>query len=178
MKELWTAESPTFAGKYVSFNDVSFLPRPVQQPHMPLLIGGTGPRPLRRVAEIGDGWFPMTATIAQLERGVVQIKEEMARRGRDSSRLWVGYTGFAMGSDPETARMRHNVGHTSVQEGAIPEAMPASERSPDDAIAEIARLRAAGVTHLLVGFAWRTASELMAGMQRFARNVMPAFART
>ena len=49
MNELWTSDAPAFSGKYVSFEDVSFFPRPVQQPHIPLFIGGTGPRPFQRV---------------------------------------------------------------------------------------------------------------------------------
>jgi hypothetical protein len=99
----------------------------------------------------------------------------MTRLGRDPSRLWVGYTGFGMGADPETARMRHNVGHDRAPENAATAVDPPAERTPDQAIAEIRRLRAAGVTHLPVGFRWRTATELMAGMERFARDVMRAF---
>jgi probable F420-dependent oxidoreductase len=166
MKELWTSDAPTFHGRYVSFEDVSAFPRPLQQPHIPILVGGSGPRPLRRVAEIGDGWFPMTATIDDLRRGVEEIRSRMLEKGRDPSGLWVGYSGLGMGRDPETERMRQHVGDT-VEKPPI--------RTPDEAIAAIEEYRAAGVTYLSVGFAWQTAAELMREMERFAREVMPAF---
>src|ERR1700759_2139212 len=38
-QELWSAESPKFAGKYVSFDDVVFAPKPVQKP-IPIWVGG------------------------------------------------------------------------------------------------------------------------------------------
>ena len=44
-KELWTNDSPTFAGKYVRFSDVSFEPKPAQKP---IRRSGSAGRPLRR----------------------------------------------------------------------------------------------------------------------------------
>jgi len=40
MIELWTSESPEFDGKYVSFKDVGFAPKPLQKPHLPIWCGG------------------------------------------------------------------------------------------------------------------------------------------
>jgi len=34
--QLWTRENPEFEGKYVSFKDVAFEPKPVQRPHIPI----------------------------------------------------------------------------------------------------------------------------------------------
>ena len=39
-KELWTSDDPHFEGKYVSFDNISFLPKPVQKPHPPIWVGG------------------------------------------------------------------------------------------------------------------------------------------
>ena len=63
LKTLWAEETPSFNGKYVSFPPVYSYPKPVQQPHPPILIGAGSPEsnniyPLRRVAEVGDGWLP------------------------------------------------------------------------------------------------------------------------
>jgi probable F420-dependent oxidoreductase len=167
MKELWTSDSPRFGGKYISFDDVSFYPKPVQKPHIPILIGGTGPRPFQRVAELGDGWFAMTATFDTIRSGLADIRERMERVGRDSTDLWVGYTGFGMGEDRQVQGMRHDAGDNVVGEG------PA--RNAEEAIERIERYRRAGVTFLSIGFPWRTAGELMEQMERFAADVMPAF---
>ena len=58
-KELWTSDSPTFQGKYCQFSDLKFLPKPVQQPHPPIWVGGQSRLAIRRAAELGNGWHPV-----------------------------------------------------------------------------------------------------------------------
>ena len=48
MKLLWTQERPSFEGPTVQFSRIAFEPRCVQQPHVPIWVGGSGPAPLRR----------------------------------------------------------------------------------------------------------------------------------
>jgi probable F420-dependent oxidoreductase len=60
MKILWTEKNPTFQGKYYSFDNCVFEPKPVQKPHPPIWWGGASHKALRRVAETGDGWQPIT----------------------------------------------------------------------------------------------------------------------
>jgi hypothetical protein len=58
MIELWTSDDPVYEGRFVSFSDVAFEPKPVQTP-LPLWFGGkaTSRRALRRVARWGSGWM-------------------------------------------------------------------------------------------------------------------------
>jgi len=56
--ELWTKDKPEFEGKYVSFRDVAFEPKPVQKPHIPVWIGGDADAVLRRAARHAQGWWP------------------------------------------------------------------------------------------------------------------------
>jgi probable F420-dependent oxidoreductase len=58
MQTLWMQEDPQFAGTYYTFNGMKFSPKPVQQPHPPIWIGGSSHAALRRVARLGDGWHP------------------------------------------------------------------------------------------------------------------------
>jgi len=169
MRELWTNDAPSFHGRYVSFEDVSFFPKPLQRPSIPLYIGGSGPRPLRRAAELGDGWFPMAGTLEEVAAGVATIRERMAALGRDPERLWVGYTGLSLGADAEVQAMR---GHVSSGSAAAGPATPLRDR--DESVAAIRRYAAAGVTFLSLGFAWQNARELMRELERFARDVLPA----
>lgn len=53
---LWTEDRPSFEGKYVSFRDIGFAPKPVQKPHVPIWIGGDSNAALRRAARFGAGW--------------------------------------------------------------------------------------------------------------------------
>ena len=50
MKRLWTQEKVTHEGPYYRVRDATVLPRPTQQPHPPVMIGGGGPRMLRIAA--------------------------------------------------------------------------------------------------------------------------------
>ena len=57
-RELWSAEAPKFDGKYVSFDDVVFTPKPVQQP-IPIWVGGESAPALRRTVRYAHGWYPV-----------------------------------------------------------------------------------------------------------------------
>ena len=57
---MWTQQSATFEGKYVSFRDAGFAPKPVQRPHLPMWFAGDAPAAQKRVARFGDGWSPQT----------------------------------------------------------------------------------------------------------------------
>lgn len=54
---LWTQDTPSFEGKYVSFENVGFDPKPVQKPHLPIWIGGDSAAALRRASRFGSGWI-------------------------------------------------------------------------------------------------------------------------
>ncbi len=58
MKELWMHDESEFHGEYVDF-DLSWChPKPFQNPHPPILLGGESDYTLQRVVEYCDGWFP------------------------------------------------------------------------------------------------------------------------
>jgi probable F420-dependent oxidoreductase len=56
--ELWTSDDPFFEGRYISFRDVAFQPKPVQKPHLPLWLGGDADPVLRRCGRHCSGWWP------------------------------------------------------------------------------------------------------------------------
>ena len=61
MKALWTMENASYDGEFVKFRDVIFDPKPVQKPHPPLWIGGESGPAMRRVAAVGDVWYPFAS---------------------------------------------------------------------------------------------------------------------
>ena len=65
-KALWTQDDPSFAGTFYQLRDVGFAPKPVQQPHPPLWIGGHSQAAYRRAVALGDGWHASSQTPAQL----------------------------------------------------------------------------------------------------------------
>jgi len=55
MKEIWTHDVAEFHGEHVDLDPLWQWPKPVQQPHPPVLVAGNGPGTLARVLEYGDG---------------------------------------------------------------------------------------------------------------------------
>ncbi len=61
MKVAWTQDEFTVEGTDFSARGMRILPRPLQQPHPPIWIGGNSKRAVRRAADLGDGWMPFNA---------------------------------------------------------------------------------------------------------------------
>lgn len=77
MIELWTAETPTHDGPYVSFGDIAFEPKPVQRP-LPLWFGGSArsKKALRRVAKWGSGWMSYASAHAEHPGAIDFIRKQ------------------------------------------------------------------------------------------------------
>lgn len=92
MKELWTSDDPQYAGRWTSFREVTFEPRPAQRPHPPLWVGGWGPHAMRRAVTFGNGLYPSNAgpldlMIADKER----VSEMLAAAGREHDPFTFGH---------------------------------------------------------------------------------------
>lgn len=59
LMRLWSGEAFSYQGQYYQLNQVQFLPKPLQQPHIPIWVAGTWPhkKPFCRAAQF-DGAFP------------------------------------------------------------------------------------------------------------------------
>lgn len=79
--ELWTADSPHFAGKYVSFKDVAFEPKPFQKPHPPIWMGGDADPVLKRAARYASGWMPFLTKPEDIPAKIDFIKSQPAYGG-------------------------------------------------------------------------------------------------
>jgi len=95
LRSLWTEELASFSGEFVSFADVYCRPLPVQRP-IPIVIGGHSMRAARRAGELGDGFFPASASWEELPGLVVAVRESAERMGRDPEAIEV-----TMGTRPE-----------------------------------------------------------------------------
>lgn len=80
--ELWTAEKPEFEGRYVSFKDVAFEPRPVQKPHLPLWLGGDADPVLRRCGRYCSGWWPFLTKPEAIPEKIDYIKSQPDYAGK------------------------------------------------------------------------------------------------
>ena len=96
-KELWTSESPRFDGKYASFGNVLFTPKPVQRP-IPIWVGGESGPALRRTARLGDAWYPIGTnpqfpldTLGRYKARIAELRRLVERAGRDPGSVGLIY---------------------------------------------------------------------------------------
>ena len=83
MKEIWTRDEASYAGRYVNFERIWCWPKPVQQPHPPVLVGGNGPHVLDRVVAFGDEWVPNRIAGEDLPARIAELQRKAAAAGRD-----------------------------------------------------------------------------------------------
>jgi probable F420-dependent oxidoreductase len=97
LRTLWSDEVASFAGDFVSFDEVYLRPRPVNR-SVPIVIGGHSKRAARRAGELGDGFYPASAAVDELPGLVALARETAERAGRDPAALEI-----TMGSRPDAA---------------------------------------------------------------------------
>lgn len=165
-KALWTQEAPSFRGRHVAFDDLTFAPKPVQKPHPPLWIGGESPAALKRAVRVGDGWYPASNnpqfrldTPTKLAAAVDDLRQVAEAAGRDPTGIDVA---FIVLWPVDWTAQRLADGTRRMLTG-----------SAADMAADIAALQAAGVRHLCLTLQTPSLSETLERMQRFARDVMP-----
>lgn len=87
LERLFTGEVVSYEGRAVSLQDAQLRPTPVQQPHPPIWIGGSGPRrTLPLVARYADVWHAWGSPNSLLEANA-RVDELAAEAGRDPASI-------------------------------------------------------------------------------------------
>ncbi|MBA3876027.1 MAG: hypothetical protein C0498_03685 [Anaerolinea sp.] len=125
---LWAGDHVTYEGQFYRFRDLTIEPKPVQQPHPPIWIGG-GTQPseriygeevpsiepvLRRIAKYATTWVPhASATAEMVAADWATIQGYMADLGRGPHELSKVYSNFIHvlrpGEKPEAASRAFSV---------------------------------------------------------------------
>jgi probable F420-dependent oxidoreductase len=100
MKQLWTEDEASFDGEHVSFDPSWAWPKPAQQPHPPIILGGAaGPRTAADIAEFCDGWMPIGGR--HTLDGWDEVRTACEAIGRDPGEIELG----VFGASPDPARL-------------------------------------------------------------------------
>ena len=165
-KVLWTQDDPVFDGRFVRFSGISFLPKPIQQPHPPIWIGGESPAALRRVARLGDAWYPIGTnprhplnTVARLRDGIDRLRRQAEEQGRDPDAITLTY--YSNWFD-ETKPASLDAGQRQLLTG-----------SAEEIATDIRALGELGVRHLILNFQRDTPQTTLASMQHFVDEIVP-----
>jgi F420-dependent oxidoreductase-like protein len=177
IKGMFTQEKTSFDGKHYKVIDAVCNPKPLQKPHIPIMIGGRGERDLLKiVAKHADMWNTMFANPAEMKRliGVIERHGDTVGRNtdeiektimlplcykasRDREQLIAGTVASTAHITPEQARDRIMIG------------------GKDECLDLVEQYRKVGVTHFIFSLRWPI---LIADeFQAFAEEVIPSVTR-
>jgi probable F420-dependent oxidoreductase len=88
MRRLWTQKLVTFDGRWHKISDAGINPLPVQRP-IPVWFGGSDDRALRRLARLGDGWFPLVGPDEKCREMIERLRTYAREAGRDPNSIGI-----------------------------------------------------------------------------------------
>jgi probable F420-dependent oxidoreductase len=155
----WASDMPSFQGRYYTFSGATFAPRPRQQPHPPIWVGGSpgsiSSPALRRVAERCDAWHPLGLSFDDLARGIEMIREMAARAGR---------------ADAVHFAPRHLLQLATSTQGS---SRVAFAGAPDEVAADIQQAQGLGCEYLTFDLPEPDVSGMLRTLERFMHEVKP-----
>ena len=87
MRACWSGEDVSYTGDFLDWQGFKMLPRPAQQPGLPIVIGGTSDAAIRRVVARGDGWYVIHKDLDDFRGHIARLHAECERQGRDPAEL-------------------------------------------------------------------------------------------
>ncbi len=93
LKTIWTQDEAEFHGDFVNFDALWSWPKPLQQPHPPIFLGGETSYTLQRVVDYCDGWLPRSRRPELILQGIGELGERAAKAGRDMKTISVTASG-------------------------------------------------------------------------------------
>ena len=93
MKVMWTEEEAEYRSQFVDIPKTYVIPKPVQEPHPPILIGAGSKWARQRVVDWADGWLPNIPAPRFVERGIQDIQSRAAEAGRDFDSIEINVFG-------------------------------------------------------------------------------------
>ena len=190
LKAMWTEDEPCFAGRYFQIEKAYGRPQPVQKPHPPLMLGGSGTELLRIAAAEADivNLIPPTGNgkdfvndpvatqkfdLATLKQRVALLHRFAAEAGRDPQEIELGGVSIAGLSrdpgDPAPRAVAAQLGFADFEAAA--HSPVALLGTPSAVVDELeTRIAETGVSYYVVLPTSEETHELLAG------EVLPAFA--
>ncbi len=186
---LWTEERATMAGEFYRLTDAISMPKPLQRPHPPILLGGNGKGLLRvaarhativnLTADVGRAGTVDLAEVARFDEAAFVAKGEFVRAearaaGRDPAAIAMSSIVFMLtitdtraAGDAVAAGIAPMFGVDPAGARRVPLALIGT---PDEIVEELRRReREWGVTLTILSGTRRDASTI----GRFAREILP-----
>ncbi len=101
LKTLWCDAVSEYEGEFYSLPATRQFPKPIQQPHPPIHFGGESDAALRRVADLGQGWYGFNQTAEQVTERIAKLTSMLEKRGRSRHEIEVSICPYLLGATPE-----------------------------------------------------------------------------
>ncbi len=173
VRRLWTEERVTHAGACYRTSAATCRPRPVQQPHPPIMVGAGGEKvALRVVARHATTWNVMAIHAGEIARKREVLRRHCAEIGRDPDEIRISLQTAAIvcESEAEAERRRKEAGGAFALFGDL--RAHALFGTAEQACEQVRRYQALGVSHFIVWVPERWRGETA---ERLARDVAPVF---
>jgi probable F420-dependent oxidoreductase len=163
-KILWTQDHPEFHGKFYDFDGITMYPKPIQQPSIPIWVGGHSRRAIRRAVRYGDAWHPTRQTPDFVQQHLPYLQQEAERLDRDPRQLTVSlkralhFTDIGLSGDVLSGSSNAMIGTTR------------------DVIDDIKRCQDIGIQQLTFDYRIGHVDEMLKIIEHFAAEVVPAVA--
>jgi probable F420-dependent oxidoreductase len=159
-RHLWSAPETPFAGEFFNLPPVAFGPGPAGPGGPPIWVGGSSAAARRRAGQFGDGWHPVGIGADALAEQATLVRKTAAAAGRPAP-LIAPRLPIAIGSGGDAlavGRMRTIAGN------------------PHEVRTQLVDYERAGADEIVCLFNSPDGPVVVARMETFAQEIMPAFA--
>ncbi len=119
MRTLWCDPVSEYKDEFYELPACRQYPKPVQSPHPPLHFGGESDAALRRVADLGQGWYGFNLTLDEFASRLARLDELLAERGRSRSDVQISLGPKDQSVDEQSLVRFHEAGADQLVVGAL-----------------------------------------------------------
>jgi F420-dependent oxidoreductase-like protein len=173
IKSMWTEERATYRGKYYKIEEAYCNPKPVQKPHPPIIIGGSGEKYLLRVvAELADEWNCPASDAWAYDRKLNILKNHCRAVGRDINEIAISEQTVCVIAE-NRAELEEKLPKAKKRYGFFGDIEKTGiVGMPDECIERIRKKAEKGVSKLIIFFYDVLKPDIL---RLFAKEVIPAF---
>jgi probable F420-dependent oxidoreductase len=82
LQTLWCEDPSSYSGRYYTLPPCNLHPKPVQNPHPPIHIGGESEAAMRRTARVGQGWHTFNRAPSDVPDALTHLEDLLGEQGR------------------------------------------------------------------------------------------------
>jgi F420-dependent oxidoreductase-like protein len=166
--KMWTEEQASFNGQFYKIQSAYCNPKPIQKPHPPILIGGSGEREtLKLVAKYADACnvFGSPETV---KKKLDVLRGHCKTVGRDYGSILKTRLGVVM-MDEDRAALEKRIGERFRNVPVESRREFAVTGTPEDVMRQVELFREVGVEYFITSFEW---NRELQGIEQFANEIM------